>query len=77
MITSILTMAMEIVNRSAVESCNSDGNHEKYDSEFVELEKSNVLLMGPTGSGTTAGHSAALFSGAVIQKQMPSSRIFL
>lgn len=37
----------------AVNSCNTEGNHENFDSDIVELEKSNVLLMGPTGSGKT------------------------
>ncbi|KAL3515792.1 hypothetical protein ACH5RR_022694 [Cinchona calisaya] len=34
---------------SDVESCNTEGS----DDDLVELEKSNVLLMGPTGSGKT------------------------
>lgn len=34
--------------------CNADSGNEKaetMDEEEVELEKSNILLMGPTGSG--------------------------
>lgn len=48
--------------RLAVKSCNSESNHENSDSEFVELEKSNVLLMGPTGSGIAAVQSVSYFS---------------
>lgn len=37
-----------LITRSGVES--ADGKAENDD--IVELEKSNVLMMGPTGSGT-------------------------
>lgn len=38
-----------LILRSAVDSNNDEGNANENDG--VELEKSNVLLMGPTGSG--------------------------
>lgn len=38
---------------SVAESCNEEEKLENCDTDPVELEKSNVLLMGPTGSGKT------------------------
>ena len=40
---------MHLNTRSGVELGNDEAENE--DSDSVELEKSNVLLMGPTGSG--------------------------
>lgn len=42
---------MHSITRSGL--CFSYNDVENDDNEFVELDKSNVLLMGPTGSGMT------------------------
>ena len=49
MLLALFTELMHLNTRSGVELGNDEAENE--DSDSVELEKSNVLLMGPTGSG--------------------------
>ncbi len=49
MLLALFTELMHLSTRSGVELGNDEAENE--DSDSVELEKSNVLLMGPTGSG--------------------------
>lgn len=52
-----MTEMMDFINRSGADS----GTSEELDiDQNVELEKSNVLLMGPTGSGTACNNYIAM-----------------
>lgn len=47
----LVTIHYHIYTRTDAESGHADAELDCYLNEIVELEKSNVLLIGPTGSG--------------------------
>jgi hypothetical protein len=51
----------QVVNWTQAVNRRSAGDSSESDTDMVELEKSNILVMGPTGSGTCSDHWANLF----------------
>ena len=53
--SALSSVDIEFVIRSGAEYRSTDGKIGDFDADDVELEKSNVLMMGPTGSGVAFG----------------------